>query len=132
MVRLIFNIGLMLAIAGAIALGYYNRLGTPAADMEQITVAELKTLLDNNTDVAVVPSGLLSFDRQPVLPSTRYDRSPPTPSWDFDERILYHQFLSEEIDDPNKNCSMLHRASYGRHDTHSPLKIPMSCELFEH
>ena len=54
MVRLIFNIGLMLAIAGAIALGYYNRLGTPAANMEQITVAELKTLLDNNADVVTV------------------------------------------------------------------------------
>jgi len=52
--RLIFNIGLMLAIAGAIALGYNNRLGTPAADMQQITIAELKTLLDNNTDVVTV------------------------------------------------------------------------------
>lgn len=54
MVRLTFNIGLMLAIAGAIALGYYNRLGTPAADMEQITVAEFKTLLENSTDVVAV------------------------------------------------------------------------------
>jgi len=55
-IRLIFNLGLMLVIAGVIVFGYRiaDKADEASDDFEQITIAELKTLLDNHADVVTV------------------------------------------------------------------------------